>query len=161
MPFPSFFAGQKLRASTLQQISDALNVASVDNRDATTRTTTSTSFTTTVSSANICGTSFVAPPSGVVKVEWGAYMFNSGANFTQTSPSVRTGSTVGSGTVVLASSDARSTNHNGTTGERAMGSTRVTGLTPGDTYNVALEHRVGAGTGSFQNREVIVTPLAA
>ncbi len=161
MTFPSFNAGQKLRASTMQAISDALNVASASNADATTRTTTSASFTTALTAPNICGTSFVAPPSGIVEVQWAAYMFNSGSNFTQTSPAVRSGSTVGSGTTHLASADARSTTHNGTSGERATGSTRVTGLTPGATYNVALEHRVGAGTGSFQNREVAVYPKAA
>lgn len=161
MALPTFPAGRKLRASELNQITAALNVASASNADPTTRTTTSASFTTALTAANICGTSFVAPPSGIVEVHWAAYMFNSGSNFTQTSPSVRTGGTVGSGTVILASADARSTTHNGTTGEREGAMTRVTGLTAGATYNVALEHRVGAGTGSFQNREVTVVPLTA
>jgi hypothetical protein len=160
MPLPTFTVG-RLRASELNEITAALNVASADNADATTRTTTSTTFTTTLSAANICGTSFVAPPSGIVAVHFAVFMFNSGSNFTQTSPSVRAGGTVGSGTVHLASADARSISHVGTAGERPGAMTRVTGLTAGATYNVALEHRVGAGTGSFQNREVTVIPLAA
>jgi hypothetical protein len=148
----SFSAGQILLASQLNAQAD------VSNADATSRTTTSTAYTTTLSPATICGIAFVAPPSGKVKILWNNEASNSGASFTLTSPQVATGSTVGSGTVVLAADDARTTNVGGTTSDRHGASTTCTGLTPGDTYNVALYHRVGSGTGTFLRREVIVSP---
>lgn len=148
----SFSAGQILLASQLNAQAD------VSNSDATSRTTTSTAYTTTLTAATICGVSFVAPPSGKVKIFWNAEASNSGASFSLTSPQVATGSTVGSGTVILAADDARTINVTGTTTDRHGASTTCTGLTAGSTYNVALYHRVGSGTGTFLRREVIVSP---
>lgn len=148
----SFSAGQILLASQLNAQAD------VSNADATSRTTTSTSYTTTLSPATICGVSFVAPPSGKVKIFWNAECSNSGASFVLTSPQVATGGIVGSGTPVLAADDARTVNHAGTASERQGSTTTCTGLTPGSTYNVSLYHRVGSGTGTFLRREVVVSP---
>lgn len=148
----SFSAGQILLASQLNAQAD------VTNADATSRTTTSTAYTTTLTPATICGVAFVAPPSGKVKILWNAELSNSGASFSLVSPQVATGGTVGSGTVVLAADDARTINHNGTTSERNGAITTCSGLTAGDTYNVALYHRVGSGTGTFLRREVVVSP---
>jgi hypothetical protein len=148
----SFLAGEILLASQLNAQAD------VSDADATSRTTTSTAYTTTLSPATICGKAFVAPPSGKVKIFWSVECSNSGASFTLTSPQVATGGTIGSGTPVLSADDARVVNVGGTSSERQGSATVCTGLTPGNTYNVALYHRVGSGTGTYLRREVIVSP---
>jgi hypothetical protein len=148
----SFSAGQILLASQLNAQAD------VTNADSTSRTTTSATYTTTLSPATICGVAFVAPPSGKVKILWDVECSNSTASFTLTSPQIATGGTVGSGTSVLAADDARTINRAATSSERQGASTTCTGLTPGTTYNVALYHRVGGGTGTYLRREVIVSP---
>lgn len=150
----TFYAGQPLAASDLQ-------MTMVSNADPTARTTTSTSFTTTLSPANICGISFVAPPSGKVLIICGAQCSNgSSPNIAQASFGIRQGDVVGSGTVFQASGDSTTV-----TSIASVGASRgspVTGLTPGTIYNVAMEHRAfSAGTATFLNREVIVQPQLA
>lgn len=149
-----FAAGQPLVASDL-------NLQDVSNADATLRTTTSTAYTSTLTAPNICGVAFTAPPSGKVKIHFDVDSANSGNNFTGTSPEVRQGSTVGSGTVFQAAADSTSVSTGSTTFESQGRMTLVTGLTPGTVYNVALCHRVVAGTGSFDRREVTVAPSLA
>lgn len=150
----TLLAGQKLRASDL-------NTASVSNADATSRTTTSASYTTTLSPANICGVSFTAPPSGKVLLLWVTYMVNSGVGYCLCSPEIRTGSTVGSGTVFLAAHDDRTVQSTGTSADRVGASYLATGLTAATVYNVALTHLVQSGTGTFLRREVTVIPQLA
>lgn len=159
MALPTFNAGNKLRASELRAIVDAMNAATVRNADATTRTTTSTGYTTALTPANICGVSFTAPQSGKVRITWSASLSNSNPpNIAQCSPGIRTGATVGSGTVVQAAGG--NVHITATTNMRAGASTEVTGLTPGTVYNVALEQRAfSAGTATFDSREVSVAPL--
>lgn len=111
-----------------------------------------------------CGTAFVAPTSGRVKITHVGFIRNGSAgNGALISPVVRTGGTVGSGTVVKAADDVDciqvNGNGSGTDGVRAGSSVVVGGLTPGDTYNVRLEHRVTpGGTGTATRRTVIVEP---
>ena len=134
---------------------------SIANSDATSRTTASTSYTSTLSPANICGVSFTAPPSGKVVIGVNCQLSNSsGPNVAQCAPVIKTGSTVGSGTGVLSADDGRAVTSiaNG----RGGITTFVAGLTSGTVYNVSLEHRAfSAGTATFSNREVVVTPQLA
>jgi len=150
----TFAAGQPLTATDL-------NMTPSTNADPTARTTTSIAFTTTLSPANICGVAFVAPPTGKVMIFWNSSCANgSSPNIAQCSPSIRTGSVVGSGSVFQASDTTIALTAISST--RAGASTLVTGLTPGDTYNVALEHRsFSAGTSTFQERDVTVVPQIA
>ncbi len=152
----TFAAGQPLAASDL-------NMKPESNADSTSRNTTNTSFTTTLSPANICGVAFTAPPSGKVMLHWeSACSNNTGTNTAICAPAIREGSTVGSGTVFLAAADERSIWSTTTTGPRIGASAKVEGLTPGTVYNVALEHRANsAGTATFQGREVTVVPQLA
>lgn len=139
-----------------------VSTASVTVTDATPRTTTSTSFTATISgSTPEMGVAFTAPTSGKVQIIWTAGMSNgSSPNIAQISPQVRTGSTVNSGTIVLAADAARSTLT--TTSSRHAGVYVLTGLTPGNSYNATMLHRsFTAGTSSFDNRELTVVPLIA
>lgn len=150
----TFFAGQPLAANDL-------NMTAVSNADTTSRTTTSTSYTTTLSAANICGVAFTAPPSGKVLIGWNCQMSNnSSPNVAQCSFGIRTGSVVGSGSVFQASGDGTSITSIANAG--AGRTSLVTGLDPGTVYNVALEHRAfSAGTATFLNREVEVFPQMA
>jgi hypothetical protein len=149
-----------IAAGNIIYASDLL-MTSAQNADTTARTTTSTSYTTTLSPAQICGVAFVAPPSGKVTISWGCGVQNGTApNLGVCSFAIREGSTVGSGTSFQASDDGRAVTSQAFI--RAGASSEVTGLTAGDVYNVALEHRVAnAGTGTFSNRSVLVTPELA
>ncbi|WP_433406888.1 hypothetical protein [Streptomyces sp. CA-146814] len=102
---------------------------------------------------------FVAPTSGRVQYSLSARLINSGTAGSLVTAEVRTGSTIGSGTVVDSPTDATGVSHYGATLARAGISHFLSGLTPGDSYNVRLQHRVTGGTGSFAMRELIVVPL--
>lgn len=149
-----------IAAGNIIYASDLL-MTEVDSADATSRTTTSAGYTTTLSPAQICGVAFTAPPSGKVSIEWGCGVQNGTAlNLGVCSFAVRAGSVVGSGTSFQASDDGRSIGSQAFI--NAGRQSTVTGLTPGTVYNVALEHRVNSGgTGTFSNRTVTVVPLLA
>lgn len=136
--------------------------SSANNTDpSTSRTTTSTSFTSALSPANICGTTFVAPQSGKILVTWRAQLINSGLNYTAAGYAIRTGAVVGSGSVFQAADDARAISTTSTSGEGQGASEYVSGLTPGATYNIVMEHRVTAGTLTTLRRTVGIVPLIA
>jgi hypothetical protein len=124
-------------------------------------TVTSTTFTATRTGAGgEAGMSFVAPGTGAVVVFWHCGVSDSTAGtFTLVSIEVRTGGTVGSGTVVLAASDNITIQGNATS-ESSQGTWYpVTGLTAGSTYNVRLMYRVGSGTGTFNRPRVAAAPV--
>lgn len=107
-----------------------------------------------------CGVSFVACATGRAMVLFGGSTDNSTAGaFTIMAPVIRTGGTVGSGTVFLAASDDEALSVGDVIAMR-LGAPPVllTGLTSGDTYNVRLEHRVSAGVGTLLRRRVTVAP---
>jgi hypothetical protein len=106
-----------------------------------------------------CGVTFVAAPTGRALIHWRASLDNNTAGqFTALSFVLRTGAVVGSGTIVLAANDARTVVNSGTDAAAAGMTYMRSGLTPGDTYNVRLEHHVGGGIGTILRREVIVAP---
>lgn len=109
-----------------------------------------------------CGVAFVAPTTGRVEIGWsGEGQNTTAASACELSPFIRTGATVGAGTTVLASvinnklrlvsSAANGINHAGMTMIQS-------GLTPGTTYNVRLDHRVSGNTGTWTYRKVSVKP---
>jgi hypothetical protein len=108
-----------------------------------------------------CGVVFVAPTSGRVLVLWAGLITNSGASSqTLVSPELRTGGTLGSGTVIDAAAASRSI-RNTTNIAITVGSHYLAeGLTPGDTYNVRLNHMVSGSTGTVSNRRVTVVPTS-
>lgn len=133
--------------------------AAVIDTQATSGTTTSTSYTATLTGGTACGTAFTAPTSGKVTVHNVCQISNSGGNDTWCGWVLRTGSAVGSGTTVsgYSADDSRALLHNGTTVERNGSTLLVTGLTPGAAYNVQQQFRVAAGTGTFANKTLSVT----
>ncbi|MDQ7910265.1 hypothetical protein RB614_37805 [Phytohabitans sp. ZYX-F-186] len=129
------------------------------NNQAASDTTTSTVYTT--ADMTTCGTVFVAPDSGQALVHVSSRISNSGAGETYVSFEVRDGGSIGSGSVVRAATDASRLSSAGTNQRIAGASFPVTGLTPGNTYNVRLMHRTAvANTGTLQDRFVNVEPVA-
>lgn len=126
-----------------------------------------TSTSTTYVTGTLHGISFAAPTSGSVWIEFGGAVGNSSASLglrSLMSNHVRTGGTIGSGTDVLASSDERSLrywNHSTTGANRYMEGGvkhKLTGLTPGATYNVVTVFRAISDTAAVDNRWVCVSP---
>jgi hypothetical protein len=107
------------------------------------------------------GQSFVAPTSGAVLVLWCARMqSNTASVFALSSAEVRTGATIGSGTVVSAASDLSALESGAADRIQASRHRIVTGLTAGSTYNVSLWHRVSsAGNATIFDRNVAVLPV--
>lgn len=126
-------------------------------------TTAATAFTNTLGATGIHGVAFIAPPSGAVYVAGRAAAGNNTLNaFSLLDFEVRNGSTIGSGTVVRAS-----VNGNAGVFQSSVANAQgmvvtddiVTGLTPGNTYNVALTYQTGGtGTSSYNRRHITVLP---
>lgn len=110
-----------------------------------------------------CGVAFLAPTTGRVMILYAARLGNNtDGQSCHLTPVVRDGSTVGSGSTIVAASvenmiDIQAANASGN--GRAGAHLVVTGLTPGAAYNVRLEHSVTANTGNIQSRTVTVIPL--
>lgn len=113
-----------------------------------------------------CEVVFVAPPSGRVIIHWTGALRNLSSNESPVaylSPEVRSGAAPGSGTVVLAASDARTVRCNfagGVQTIRAGASHLLSGLVPGASYNARMLHRVTSSTGEFFYRSLIVVPAS-
>src|ERR1044071_5530487 len=116
--------------ATATQITDELGTSLGDTQN-TDGTTTSTTYTSTLTGGTACGFSFVAPPSGKVRIYNNCELNNSGG-FSLCTIRVRTGGTVGSGSDVVAASDNNTLFHN--TNIRLGISVLVTGLAAGSTY---------------------------
>lgn len=128
------------------------------------------SITSTTPSAGspVCGSSFVAPPSGGVYVTVsGRISQSSNGQETLLGFQLRSGGIVGSGTIQVdfssfrAVAAGRAVNTGGAA--LASGSRRCRvnpgTLTAGSTFNVQTMHWVTGGTGTVEYREVIVEPV--
>lgn len=129
-------------------------------------TTDITNFNTTafVLGTPIFGTTFIAPPSGRVLINYGgAIRLNVAAGIRVfLGPEVRTGGTIGSGTIHQAVNEDACIQIGEAAGARinAGNYTVANGLTPNATYNVALLHKnaiATAGAGSITFRAVNTT----
>lgn len=133
-----------------------------------------TGFTSTtyIAGAVTVGQAFTAPTSGRVLVLWHA-RFESNTNNARSSVTVevRTGDTLGAGTVVSAATDnnaletdqsANAAATNGFETRTQAGMWRVVdGLTAGSAYNAVMLHRMqSAGNGDVMERSLAVIPLA-
>jgi len=127
-------------------------------------TVTITTFGITAASGSYsdCGVAFVAPTTGRVLVTWSGQVANgTTGSACELSPFIREGTTVGSGTTFLASvidNKLRLVSYVGGAIQHAGMTMLVEGLTPGDDYNVRLDHRVSGNTGTFLYRKVAVLP---
>ena len=139
-----------------------IGMTTVWDKQVTTGTTTSTSYTATLAGGTACGVTFVAPPTGVAVILATCQMSNTTASaYNYYSPQVRAGGTIGSGTLVLTASDDDADVWNSTTlAGRNTVAVLVAGLTAGSVYNVQGLHKVSAGTGAFTRKQLIVMPQA-
>lgn len=119
-------------------------------------TTTSTSYTATLTGGTACGLAFVAPASGKVLIHNVCDIKNSGAGYCSCAIELRTGGTIGSGTVVTSPGFDNNILQTGTAQVRCMVTEPVSGLTAGATYNVRQLYLVQSGTGTFSNKKLIV-----
>lgn len=145
------------------QFSNAVNqwVAAVDTTNSESSTSTSYLPGTTPT-----GVTFTCPPSGRVMITISSYFGQTtNANEAIVSFALRTGSTIGSGTVVLAATGTRAlvcgmaVNSGAPARLQASRRIAVTGLTPGNPYNVRIEFATNpAGAVAIFTREIIVEP---
>jgi hypothetical protein len=125
------------------------------------------SSTTATAGTNVCGVAFTAPASGTVLVHWKADFWSAIADKVSfVSMEVRSGATLGGGSVVVASNsnDALKVSGSVTTGVEARigaGTYRlITGLTPGSSYHVRLMHFTESGGNiTVFFRSVLVQPM--
>lgn len=123
-------------------------------------TTASTSY---VALAGDPGIAFTAPSSGRVLVTIGAALTGDAADtYAMMGFQVRTGSSVGTGTIVTAANDNDTLAHVGISDIAASRTTLVSGLTAGSSYNVQVLYKRFGGTGNtfFARRNVIVESVA-
>lgn len=158
----SYAAGDVLTAASLNPPGVASNPASVT----TDGTTTSAVFTNTLTTTGIHGQTFVAPTSGIVWImaTCGQARSSSAGGVVLTDFEVRTGSTIGSGTVARSSSEptagvaeSEGANNNRNTVSHGF----ATGLTAGNTYNACITYRVTAGTATINRRNISIIPMWA
>jgi hypothetical protein len=109
-------------------------------------------------SGNSCGHTFVAPPSGIVRIAWGANILSGTTGSTVfVGTDVKTGGTVGSGTAQSAVSDDESFTTSSTSRVPGARERFLTGLTSGSTYNVRLMWRNSGSTTSTATTPWCVT----
>lgn len=109
---------------------------------------------------------FVAPPSGRVFITVsGSIAQTANGNETRLSYELLTGAVVGSGTTVAGPSTlrgimcGRAVNSGAAAVLSASYRRPVSGLTPGASYNLRTMHSVSGGTGTVENRELVMEPV--
>ncbi|MFD3802652.1 hypothetical protein ACFWTC_03265 [Streptomyces sp. NPDC058619] len=140
-------AGQRLTAGLL-------TIESSQVEDTTTRTTVSTSYGN-AATGGAFSTSVIVPASGAVVVELRATQRNSSTNNTITSWNA-SGSIAGS---VYTANDTAALIVNGTQNLPVDLSYRLSGLTPGETLTVTMQHRVNASTGTYDYRQILLVGM--
>jgi len=141
---------------TAAELNDLI-LLSVSNEQTDAPTTTSATYVTI---GTTCGIAFVAPASGKVDIKWYTELKNSAVNSTLCTIYVKTGSTVNSGSDVVAASDALPLARADNAQFITPGAFHiVSGLTPGASYNVTLYFRTAGGTLTAGRRGVTVTQI--
>lgn len=152
----SLVAGAKAKGSDFQNLEAKTDVQTAAG------TTTSGTYTRTFTGATACSVVFTAPPSGKVLIMNNSQLDNSSTQTSLISWELRTGTTVGSGSVITGASDDRALRSIGTNEIQIGDSYLVTGLQPGADYNVEQQIRGSGGTtATFSRRRLIVQPCIA
>lgn len=149
----------------MKAISDRVTVmAHLNVYDAVSGDVTSTSYVDTRSAGtNPVGFSFVCPPSGKVTIahSCGLLHGSSATAFMLANITVRTGSIVGSGTIVFnPSGDQKAVQHAGQQEQKAgaIHTYSGAGFNPGSTYNVCMSWRCQSGTMTITAPEIVLMP---
>jgi hypothetical protein len=127
--------------------------------------TSSTVWPSFTAGSPVVGVAFVAPPSGRVFVTVTGYL-SSTVNGRRglMCYEIRSGSSIGSGSVISAASDDRGVNGSaavtsgGTSFFNASARVMHTGLTPGASYNARTMHATTGGATTIHNRRILVEP---
>lgn len=168
LPYPSL-SDPPNGAAQIQALAEAVEseLQRIDGTPVTVTAADSGSVSTTsatfVTLAGDPGVAFTAPASGRVLVHIaGTFDNNAADTFGMMAFQIRTGSSVGAGTIVLAASDNDSIGTAGTNDTSFGRSILVSSLVAGDPYNVqALYKRfLGTGTAFFARRSVLVVPVS-
>lgn len=150
---PAAAAGQKVYAAFINQLCPIGEAQTATNT--TSGTTSSTSYTDTLGGTGTVSINFTAPLSGIVAVTTKASMDNNGAaNYTAAAFRL-------SGATTRASSDNDQIFVQGTNENTDETTTVVTGLTPGGSYTATMQHKVTAGTGTYNFRRISVRPIGS
>jgi hypothetical protein len=155
----AFSAGTRLTATLLNNTFPATN--SSTQNTAGTIGTSQTTYTETLTAGTACSLTFVAPLSGSVIIHNSAFVDNSSTIRAYCSWIIRSGSTIGSGTTFLDGGDGVALSNIGADDVSATRSHRVTGLTPGSTYNIRQQFRSSTTgtTSTFSNKQLVVQPV--
>lgn len=143
----------------------ALLGTTLESEVAASGSTTSTTYTATLTGSTTPQRAFVANQAGKVLIHWSAYMTHSIANgFCYMSFEIRDGASLGAGSVVVAASDTNAIINRvsgaGSDDAQYGSSKLITGLTPGNSYNIqGLYKLVTAGTLTVVARRIIVQPV--
>lgn len=123
---------------------------------------TATSYANIVTGSTLCGHTFVAPPSGIVRLGWGCNAF-SGVNGSSLliGTTIALGGTIGSGTVISAASDDEPLVYSQLVDVPGYRTRYSPALTPGTTYNVFVQAHNSGSTSSHVDRPFVETqPMA-
>lgn len=105
------------------------------------------------------GVAFIAPSTGRVMIHYKAYLTCAGGSLAYLAPEVLEGDTIGTGTPVLAASDANALFQPFGSTLSFSGYVLLEDLTPGSSYTVRLLMRSSAGANVIAgNRDVTVVP---
>jgi hypothetical protein len=151
----AFSAGQRFTASLLNLTLGA----SVAETQTDIATLTSTSYTEGFVGGAEPRFAFVAPVSGSVIVHNSSWLDSDGNSRTFLGFNIREGDRVQQGSMFLAATEANSISNVTIQDITAGRSILITGLTPGDTYNISQTGKVSAGTGEYQDRHLAVQPV--
>src|SRR5690349_24065407 len=145
MAATTWYAGRRILASQLQGITPDTAHASSNYQD-TDGTTTSLSYTGTLTGGTRCGLTFKTLDSGMVIISNVSVIKNSTAGRSLCAWELRTGATIGSGTLITPASDATSLMAIGTNESTGARAELLTGLTPNTSYNLVQVFRSSSGT---------------
>jgi hypothetical protein len=119
------------------------------------------SYQSALTGSSVCGVAFVAPASGLVSIHFATAGYNTAGGAgaeNKTSIWIGEGAVVNSGAQVKAANDNDMILHVGEVAYGLTGFATIAGLTSGNPYNVVLQHKVSAGTGTWLYRRVAVIP---
>lgn len=151
----AFAAGQHLTASLLNS---TFTEEKDDVQNTSGTTTTTGSFPETLTGGTACGVTFVVPASGKFEVVNTCEISNSGAGYSVCTYVIRSGGTIGSGTVLLAAAFEHAIVNVGTSSNRKS-AVQSWSATPGATINIRQAFRVASGTGTFSRKFLSVKGL--
>lgn len=153
----AFTADQRFTATLLNR---TLGASVADTQNALANSSVTAGYNETLdTSPTPCAVVFVAPESGSVLVHNSAWLDSNGNSRTYLGWVARTGGTIGDGTFVQVAQDEDAISSVTVNDITAGRTTILSGLTPGDTYNIRQAAKVSAGIGEYQDRHLAVQPV--